>query len=165
MTSYPFPSWSEVKYSIACVFLSPHVGKPIPECMWAPCSRNTGWSKCAVIWDWQLQGFLLSFPVIEQVCCPSVHFSPSWSCCHSPSCSFPYLCPAWSPAPDIAFHFLLWLLPPFSLSSCLHAVPLDETDWLPAALALGAVGWSPASFPCSCHAAGPELLVASCSGL
>lgn len=71
----PIPIWSEVKNSTACIFLSPHVGKPIPERMWAPCSRNTGWSTCAVIWDWQLQGFLLSFPVSEQVCCPSIHFS------------------------------------------------------------------------------------------
>lgn len=41
MTSYPFPSWSEVKNSTVCIFLS-LVGKPIPECMWEPCSRNTG---------------------------------------------------------------------------------------------------------------------------
>lgn len=46
----------------------------------------------------------------------------SLSCCHSPSCSFPYLCPAWSPALDIAFHFLLWFLPPF-LSQLMFACP------------------------------------------
>lgn len=63
----------KLKKGTVSIFLTLHVGRPIPECMWEPCSRNTGWSLCAVIRD--CKGFLSSFPVREQVCHPSIYFS------------------------------------------------------------------------------------------
>lgn len=176
MTSPPLPSWSEVKYGTVCIFfLSLHVVKPIPECVWEPCGGNSGWNMYAGIQGWLLQGTFCCplLWVARAAVYPSSFLPSSWSCCLSQTtCSFPYLCPPWTPALDISFHFLLWLLPllAVSLSPCFPAPPLDGAGMAPQAGAqqscpLGAMGWWPASFPRSFHATGTELLVAACPGL
>lgn len=60
---------------------------------------------------------------------PSIFLPLSWSCCYFPSCSFPYLCPAWTPGLDIAFHFLQRVLPHY-LSLFLFACPSPWWDRL-----------------------------------
>lgn len=118
----------KLKEGTVSVFLTLHVGRPIPECMWEPCSRNTGWSLCAVIRD--CKGFLSSFPVREQVCCPSIYFSSFiMVLLPFPILLFSLPVPCLDSCPRHCLHFLLWFLPRF-LSQFLFACPCPWWDRL-----------------------------------